>query len=116
MATRFLNIQAGLNGVADRLRVIEATVGDRVGRQNMIPVGVLASGYYVAPAEGYPHSELTETLAITLDRLVEQLKSVPTHVKIDVEGDEAAVLRGGQQLLSMTSEAKASDRQVIFVI
>jgi FkbM family methyltransferase len=103
VATRFLNIQAGLNDVADRLRVIEATVGDRVGRQSMIPVGVLASGYYVAPTEGYPNSELAETRAITLDWLVEELATLPSHVKIDVEGDEAAVLRGGQQLFSPTS-------------
>ncbi len=102
MATRFLNIQAELNGVVDRLRVIEATVGDRMGRQNMIPVGVQASGYYVAPTEGYPSSELTETLAITLDSLVDELKVIPTHIKIDVEGDEAAVLRGGLRLLSRT--------------
>jgi FkbM family methyltransferase len=100
VATRFLNIQAGLNEVADRMRVIKATVGDRVGSQNMISVGVLASGYYVPPTKGYPDSELTQTVATTLDKLAEELRVNPTHIKIDVEGDEAAVLRGGRRLFS----------------
>jgi hypothetical protein len=41
-----------------------------------------------------------QTKAISLDKLAEELKLSPTHIKIDVEGDEAAVLRGGKQLLS----------------
>ncbi len=103
VAISFLNIQAQLNHNDDRLHVIQAAVSDRAGLQSMISVGVLASGYFVAPTEAYPASELTQTRAITLDGMVDELGAVPTHIKVDVEGYEAAVLRGGHRILSQTS-------------
>lgn len=102
VAVRFLNIQARLNHVVDRLQIVQASVGDQEGWQKMVSVGVLASGYYVAPAKDHSASEVTQTMAVTLDQLAERYKILPTHIKIDVEGYEAAVLRGGQQLLSQT--------------
>ena len=99
-AIRFLNIQAKLNQSADRLRVIQAAVKDQVGWQSMVAVGVLASGYYVAPTEDHSASELSQARSVTLDGIVEELRITPTHIKIDVEGYEAAVLRGGQKLFS----------------
>jgi FkbM family methyltransferase len=102
-AVRIVRIQARLNKVAERLHVIRASVNDHAGWQNMISVGVLASGYYVAPIEGYPESELSKTKSVTIDSLIDELKVSPTHIKIDVEGSEAAVLRGGHKVLSQTS-------------
>lgn len=99
-AIRFLTTQAKLNQLDDRLQIFQASVGDQTGRQRMISVGVLASGYYVAPTEGHPLSELSETSSVTLDSLADELKISPTHIKIDVEGYEAAVLRGGQKIFS----------------
>jgi hypothetical protein len=43
---------------------------------------------------------MTATPAVTLDGLVERTGLSPTHVKIDVEGYEGAVLRGGRRLLT----------------
>lgn len=103
VAVSFLNIQAGLNHYENRLHVVQAAVSDRAGRQGMVAVGVLASGYYVAPTPGHPTSEQMETRSVTLDSLVDELGVEPTHLKIDVEGYEAAVLRGGQKLLSQTA-------------
>jgi hypothetical protein len=41
---------------------------------------------------------LTEIQAITIDELTAEF-GVPTHIKIDVEGHEAAVVRGGRETL-----------------
>jgi FkbM family methyltransferase len=100
IAIRFLNVQAKLNSSADRLHVIQASVSDRAGWQSMVAVGVVASGYYVARTKGYPASELSRTKAVTLDDLADEFGVTPTHIKIDVEGNEAAVLRGGQKIFS----------------
>ena len=102
-AVRIVKIQARLNNVSERLHVIPASVSDHIGWQNMIAVGVLSSGYYVAPGEDYPESELSQTRSVTVDGLVNELKVAPTHIKIDVEGCEAAVLRGGQETFSQPS-------------
>ena len=102
-AVRFLTVQAKLNDIADRLRIIQASVSDQTGSQGMVSVGVLASGYYVAPTEGHPASELSQTMSVTLDSMADELKITPTHIKIDVEGYEAAVLRGGRKILSQPS-------------
>jgi FkbM family methyltransferase len=99
-AARIMRIQAQLNQVADRLQIIEASVGEKNGWQNMVAVGVLAGGYFVWPTVNHSDHELTRTPEITLDQLCEDYKLVPTHIKIDVEGNEAAVLKGGQKILS----------------
>jgi FkbM family methyltransferase len=103
VAVNFLNIQARLNQTSDRLHVIQAAVNDHAGWESMVAVGVLASGYYVAPTKGHPAGELSRTRSITLDGIAEELGFIPTHVKIDVEGYEAAVLRGGRKTLSQSS-------------
>jgi FkbM family methyltransferase len=99
-AVGFVNVQAKLNHLSDRLRVIQASASDHEGLQEMVAVGVLASGYYLPPDKAHGKNELTQTIAVTLDGLVDELNMTPTHIKIDVEGFEAAVLRGGQRLLS----------------
>jgi hypothetical protein len=49
-------------------------------------------------ADAPRHDAVTVPL-MTLDGLVRRSGVTPTHVKIDVEGDEDAVLRGGEDLL-----------------
>ena len=102
-ASRITRIQAQLNNMDGRLRVVQASAGDRLGWQDMVAVGVLASGYFVAPTGTHPARELTRTQEVTLDHLAEEFKMLPTHIKIDVEGYEAAVIRGGQQVLSQSA-------------
>ena len=82
------------------MQIVEAAVGEQAGRQGMLSVGVLADGYFVAAGEGYPAGEITEVPALTLDSLSEEAGVIPTHIKIDVEGYEGAVLRGGRRTLS----------------
>ncbi len=100
MAGRLLTVQAKLNGMADRLRVVHAAVGATRGWKKMLPVGVIADGYLV-PADGREsESDYVDVRVVTIDYLAEDLGVIPTHIKIDVEGAEAAVLRGGQRVLA----------------
>jgi FkbM family methyltransferase len=98
MAEKFMRTQARLNGLAERLEILKACVSDESGMQDMVSVGVLANGYYVAPSDDHSNNERTKIPSLTVDQLVKQFAVTPTHVKIDVEGYEAAVLRGGAAL------------------
>lgn len=100
-ATRMLRIHANINGIADRVTVVEAAIGARVGQTNLVPVGVIAAGYYAPPEPG-SGTEATAVSALTMDALAERHRW-PTHVKIDVEGFEADVLAGAQAVLSHRS-------------
>jgi len=95
-----MRIQAKLNHAVNRLQIVQASVGDQTSPQEMVAVGVIAAGYFLAPGEDHDSHELTRTQATTLDELAEKCDTIPTHVKIDVEGSEAAVLRGGRRVLS----------------
>lgn len=99
-AVRMIRIQAQLNHVSDRLQVLHACVSDRPGVRDMVAVGVLADGYYTAPAADHTATETTRTPATTLDDLVSRFGLPPTHVKMDIEGYEGLALRGAQTLLS----------------
>jgi FkbM family methyltransferase len=100
LATGFIKKQAKLNDVSDRLQIVQAAVGNQIGWQPMISVGILSSGYFVQPSKDHPESELTQIPTTTLDKLAEDLALWPTHIKIDVEGQEFAVIEGGSKLLS----------------
>lgn len=97
-ATRMIAVQAALNGLADRIHIVGAAVSDRSGSLALLGSGVFSDGYFQV-AKGRSKGELTERPAITLDSMTERF-GVPTHVKIDVEGHEDAVLRGAQSLLA----------------
>jgi FkbM family methyltransferase len=100
VAARMLAAQASLNGVTGRLAVVRACVCERVGERGLVAGGVLCDGYYTAPGPAHTAGEITATPATTLDALADRFGVRPTHVKIDVEGFEAEVLRGGRRLLS----------------
>jgi len=100
IAAEFIKKQAKLNGLSGRLRVLQAAASDRVGWLGMVSVGILSNGYFVRPSSEHTNSELTLTPTITLDQLAEDFKLSPSHVKVDVEGHELAVIRGSVKLLS----------------
>ena len=100
MAIEFIKTQAKLNQVSEQLHTVQAAVSDKVGWQSMVAAGVRASGYYVQPASDHSRRELTNTRTTTLDQLVSDFGLQPTHVKVDVEGYELSVIKGGNQLLS----------------
>jgi FkbM family methyltransferase len=109
MAVQMTALQARLNSCADRLTLIPKAVSDRSSPQRLVAAGIRAAGYLVPPAQHHTAQDLTEVPTTTIDALVETLGIVPTHVKIDVEGHEAAVIRGGARTLS------ASHAPILFI-
>jgi len=101
IATRMIARQSALNGLTDSIRIIQAAVSDESGAVDMLSSGVFSDGYFKI-SQGRAKNELTRTQAITIDQLVSQ-HGIPTHIKIDVEGQEAAVLRGGRETLDQFS-------------
>jgi FkbM family methyltransferase len=99
-ATRMMGIQAHLNEVSQRLSIVQAAVGESTDWHEMVTVGVMSGGYLVAAGKDHPPSEITRAPATTLDKLVENFGALPTHIKVDVEGFEAEVLKGGSHVLS----------------
>jgi FkbM family methyltransferase len=100
VAVRTMRIQSRLNAAGNRLRILRACVSDRVGFEDMVSVGVLANGYFVSPEKDHGPTETTRVPATTIDHMAHQIGLIPTHLKIDVEGSEAKVLRGAERLLT----------------
>jgi len=96
-AIRMMAIQAALNRCSDRIQIIEAAVSDAEGGMDMLSSGVFGAGYFKV-ARGRSKRELTRTRSITIDQIASQF-GAPTHIKIDVEGHEGAVLRGARNTL-----------------
>jgi FkbM family methyltransferase len=101
IATRMIEIQSALNGFSDSIRIIQAAATNEGGSVDMLSSGVFSDGYFKM-IQGKAKSELTRTRAITIDQLTNQY-GPPTHIKIDVEGQEAAVLLGGRKALDQYS-------------
>lgn len=101
IATRMISRQLTLNRSTDRIRIIQAAVTDSTGSVEMVSSGVFSDGYFKF-SQGRARSELTRTPSTTIDEIAFQF-GTPTHIKIDVEGQEAAVLRGGRKTLEKYS-------------
>jgi FkbM family methyltransferase len=98
IATRFIELQSHLNGFDKNIRIVEACAGDAVGEVEMLSSGVFSDGYFRI-ASRRSSRELTKAKAVTIDHLSDQF-GPPTHIKIDVEGYEAAVIRGARRTLT----------------
>lgn len=101
IATQMIAKQAALNGWTSKIQIIEAAVNDGGGTMEMLSTGVFGNGYFKFD-EGRSRKELTQTRAITIDQMSCKF-GAPTHIKIDVEGHEAAVLRGGRETFNQCS-------------
>ena len=100
-AIEMIRIERTLNNCADRVSVIHAAVSDSNGAIEMLSSGVFSNGYFKVASQR-PKSELTPVQAVTIDQMTVQFGR-PTHIKIDVEGYEAAVLRGARTTLRQFS-------------
>ena len=95
MAIRMIQRQRTLNHANDKIRTLQAAVSDASGALQMLSSGVFSEGYFKLAA-GRSANELTKIRAVTIDEMTSEF-GAPTHIKIDVEGHEAAALRGGRE-------------------
>jgi len=100
-AEHMMAIQLSLNKCSDRVQVVRAAVSDANSSIDMLNSGVFSDGYFKATRQR-PKRELTQVQAITVDEMALKF-GIPTHIKIDVEGHEAAVLRGARATLNQFS-------------
>jgi len=100
-AAEMIGVQAELNECETSVKIVEATVSDTNGIVDVISSGVFSNGYFRV-TKRYSKSELTPTRAITIDQLSREV-GLPTHIKIDVEGHEGAVLRGAANTIRQSS-------------
>ena len=100
-AAKMIGIERTLNKCTDRVQIFRAAVSDADGVIAMLSSGVFSNGYFKIASQR-PSRELTPVQAITIDHMALKF-GTPTHIKIDVEGHEAAVLRGATVTLKQFS-------------
>jgi FkbM family methyltransferase len=98
VAMRMVEMQAAINGLTSRIHPIRAAASESSGTLEMLGSGVFSHGY-LRVVKGRSKYDLTQVNAITIDEMVQEF-GVPTHIKVDVEGHEHAVLRGAGATLS----------------
>lgn len=101
IATNMIAKQLKLNNLTDSVRILESAIGDADGTIDMLSAGIYSDGYYRYES-GRDKRELQGVPVTTVDHLAE-LFGQPSHLKIDVEGYEAAVIRGARELLKSSS-------------
>jgi len=86
-----------LAGAGARVERHRAAIGATEGETALLPGG--AGAWHMMVTPGAPRPDAVTVPMMTLDGLAQRSGVVPTHVKIDVEGEEDAVLRSGEALL-----------------
>src|SRR5579871_253097 len=81
----------------DRVRRFCAAVGDQRGEAHLLTGG--AGAWHMMTPSSAERGDTVAVERLTLDDLVARAGVAPTHVKIDVEGDEGGVIAGGAATL-----------------
>jgi FkbM family methyltransferase len=96
-AALILQQNIALNNSQSRVKNINLVVGDQDGSVPMLSTGPFGSGYMMVPTK--PRADATLLEQRSLDTIVDEIKFMPTHIKIDVEGYEPEVLDGAMGTL-----------------
>ncbi len=96
-AQKYLATNLTLNGVTARVEQRVEALSDQSRQIAMLPTGSGQAHMMVRGVAGRP--DTTTVAAQTLDDVAEAAKRPITHVKIDVEGFEGQVLRGGRAMI-----------------
>ena len=94
-----LRHQLRLNGVADRVEVVESAVADVVG--TALFAADRASGANALIPDGHHGDHTVSVRTTSLDAFCEANHLHPDVIKIDVEGAELDVLRGARRTLAV---------------
>jgi len=92
-ANRVLRANLKLMNALDRVLVVEAAVGARIGKLPMLTTG--AAGHHFLIASHSDRSDAKSLKMTTVSELVRETGYPFTHLKIDVEGHEEHVISGG---------------------
>jgi FkbM family methyltransferase len=87
-----------LAGAGSRVQRVRAALADAEGEGALLAGGAAAWNMMIQPDT--PRGDAIKVPMITLDGLAARTGIVPTHVKIDVEGGEDAVLAGARGVLT----------------
>lgn len=87
-----------LAGAGTRVERFCAALAEAEGHVQLLTGGAGAWHMMIKPPQ--PRGDAVRVPAMTLDGLAARTGLVPTHVKIDVEGEEDAVLRGAEGTLT----------------
>lgn len=102
MAANMIRAQARLNMLEKQVEVLRKSVSAHSGYIDMISAGVNSGGYLLGMTSERDSTEFSRVPSVTVDEVCLSRHLVPTHLKIDVEGMEEAVIRGAHRTLSLT--------------
>lgn len=97
MAQQYLAINLALNGVTSRVERRVEALSDQSRQIALLPTGSGQAHMMMRGVTGRP--DTTTVAALTLDDVADAAGRPVTHVKIDVEGFEGQVLRGGRAMI-----------------
>lgn len=86
-----------LAGAGTRVERFCAAIGDTDGDTALLTGG--AGAWHMMVEPDAPRHDAVRVPVMTLETLAVRTASSPTHLKIDVEGQEDAVIRGGERVL-----------------